>query len=263
MKKQITIALAQLELNLGDPEGNFLKADLTVEKAAKDGADLVLLPELWACGFDLDQADQYASSLQEGWFHRMQTMAREHRIALGGSMIEEDNGKKFNTFALFGQDGSLLGSYRKIHLFQKLDEEKYLQAGSKLDLIDTPWGKTGLAICYDLRFPEVFRAYASNGAEVILLVAEWPQRRIEHWNILLKARAIENQLIIAAVNKVGISQGKKLGGYSAVIDPMGEILVQGGEQEDLLLVKINLGEVEKVRRWMPVLRDRKPDVYQE
>ncbi|MCJ7734387.1 MAG: carbon-nitrogen family hydrolase [Anaerolineales bacterium] len=261
MKKQFNIALAQLDLLFGDPEGNFLKADAAVGKAANDGADLVLLPELWACGYDLDHADTYASSLQQGWFHHMQNMAGAHGIALGGSMIEQDQGKNYNTFALFDQGGSLLGSYRKIHLFQLLNEKKYLHAGSKLVLVDAPWGKTGLAVCYDLRFPEMFRAYAASGAEVILLVAEWPQRRINHWNILIQARAIENQLFIAAVNKVGTNQGIKLGGQSAVINPMGEILVQGGEEEELLLGEINLEDVNKVRRWMPVLSDRQPDLY--
>jgi predicted amidohydrolase len=100
------------------------------------------------------------------------------------------------------------------------------------------------------------------GAELILLVAEWPQRRVAHWQRLLQSRAIENQCFLAAVNKTGVSQGEKLSGYSAVINPMGEYLAQGGENEELLLASIDLKEVNKIRQWMPVLQDRKPEVYQ-
>jgi len=109
----------------------------------------------------------------------------------------------------------------------------------------------------------VFRAYAVKGVELILLVAEWPFRRITHWHQLLKARAIENQCFIAAVNKVGISKGEKLGGWSVIINPMGEDLSRGKEEEGVILATMNLGEVRKTRKWMPVVEKRKPDVYQD
>ncbi len=258
----LTIALAQMVLDRGKPEVNFIKANEAVQKASLRRADLILLPELWASGFDLENCRKYASSLQSGWFSKMQSMAVEHRIAVGGSMIEEDQGKYFNTFVFYDREGKILGTYRKIHLFGKLKEDIYFESGTDINLIDSPWGKIGLAICYDLRFPEIFRSYAVKGAEVILLVAEWPQSRIGHWNTLLQARAIENQCFIAAVNKVGLSEGKVLGGGSAVISPMGEIMVQGGTDEELLYASIDLKEVAKNRRWMPIFEDRKPAVYQ-
>jgi predicted amidohydrolase len=119
-----------------------------------------------------------------------------------------------------------------------------------------------LSICYDLRFPEMFRVYAAAGAKLILMVAEWPETRIEHWRTLLLSRAIENQVYIAAVNKVGRSQGADLGGRSVIVDPWGERLVEGGTEEALLTARIDLALVGQVREKIPVLKDRQPDAYQ-
>ncbi len=259
----ISISLAQLEFLVGEPDQNFHKVNKFVQNAAENGTELVLLPELWASGYDLKNCQKYASSIQEGMFARMQAVAREHQIAVGGSLIEEDQGIYYNTFVLYDSEGTLIGSYRKIHLFQLLDEKKYFGGGTQLALLETSWGLIGLATCYDLRFPELFRAYAARGAVLVLLAAEWPERRISHWIALVRARAIENQFFMAAVNKVGSSQGETLGGCSLVVNPMGEALIQGGLTEALLTADLDLDEVQKIRRWMPVLQDRKPDLYRQ
>ena len=162
---------------------------------------------------------------------------------------------------LFGPNGSPWGIYRKIHLFRLLNEEKYLLAGDKLEFANTPWDSVGLATCYDLRFPEMFRTYALGGSHLILIVAEWPEDRIMHWTKLLQARAIENQAFFAGVNKVGLSQGVKLGGNSAIIDPWGLPLVSSADEEMLLTAEIDLRESVKARRYIPVLKDRRPDLY--
>jgi omega-amidase len=259
----LSIALAQAEFEFGEPEKNFQKASRMIEDAAEKGADMVLLPELWASGYDLANCSEYASPIGEGWFFRVQTTAKENKIALGCSLIEEDQNIFYNTFVFYDSSGALLGSYRKIHLFQMLKEKDYFQAGNELVSFDFNSVKIGLANCYDLRFPELFRAYAVAGVELMLITAEWPEKRVNHWSLLLQARAIENQCFVAGVNKVGQSQGARLGGYSAVVNPMGEYLVQGKEEEVLLLSEINLEEVKKIRRWMPVLQDRKPELYQK
>ncbi len=255
------VALAQMALHPGDLVGNDRKAEDAVKKAAENRADIVLLPELWASGFDLAQTTKYASILGEGWFARMKELAVQYEITLGGSLIEEFQGDYFNTFALYKNNGDLLGSYRKIHLFQMLQENVHFNRGKEIKVFDSPWCSLGMAICYDLRFPELFRSIAVKGAKLILLVAEWPQRRIEHWKILLQARAIENQCFIAAVNKTGTSQGTALGGCSTVVNPMGEFLVLGDEKEKVLVADIDLEEVGKIRKWMPIFDDRSPDVY--
>jgi predicted amidohydrolase len=192
----------------------------------------------------------------------MATLAKGNDIAVGGSLIEIDQGNYYNTFVLLDRQGQRLGAYRKIHLFRFLQEERYFKAGKGLALIDSPWGLVGLATCYDLRFPEIFRAYAVKGAEIIFLVSEWPRKRIAHWDILLQARAVENQCFLAAVNKVGTSKGAPLGGRSAVIDPMGNYLVRGDEAPELLVAEIDLQMTKKTRDWMPVLEDRNPGAYE-
>jgi len=261
MAKKLQISLAQMAFEFGDQEANFESAAQRVVEAAALGSDLVLLPELWASGYDLPNWQKYATPLDEGLFARLSALAREHQIAIGGSLLEARHDKAFNTFVLFGPDGSPLGVYRKIHRFRLLQEEKYLGAGDSLGLVQAPWGPTGLAICYDLRFPEMFRPYAIGGARLLLLVAEWPESRIEHWCKLLQARAIENQVFIAAVNKVGESQGVKLGGHSVIIDPWGEPLVEEHDQEALLTAEIYFKEADKARRFIPVFRDRREDIY--
>jgi len=260
---KIIISLAQMAFEFGETEANFDRAAEWVAQASKGGSDLVLLPELWASGYDLSNWPRYATPLNEGLFPRVAELARQHDIAVGCSLLEAHAGKAYNTFVYYGPDGTSEGVYRKIHRFRLLEEEKWLGAGNDLAMIDSPWGAVGLAICYDLRFPEMFIPYAIRGAKLILIVAEWPERRVDHWAKLLMARAIENQCFIAAVNKVGESQGVKLGGRSAVIDPWGNALVEGDDQEALLTVEIDLREADKVRRFIPVFKDRRPDLYRD
>ncbi|MEN8173383.1 MAG: carbon-nitrogen family hydrolase [Chloroflexota bacterium] len=258
---RLTISLAQLSFTFGDVQANFDHAASAVAEAADHGSDIILLPELWSSGYDLENWEQYAAPIDGGVFARIAALAREHQIAIGGSYLELHDGRAYNTFVLYGPDGTRWGVYRKIHLFRLLAEEKYLGAGDALVLADTPWGPIGLATCYDLRFPEIFRSYALSGARLILLVAEWPERRVAHWTKLLQARAIENQAYVAGVNKVGASQGVKLGGQSAVIDPWGEPIAAGTDQEILLTAEIDLREADVARRYIPVFKDRRPDIY--
>jgi predicted amidohydrolase len=257
----LNIALAQAEFTPGGLDKNRKKAQKMIEEAALQGADLILLPELWSSGYDLENCSAYGSDLESGWFAWMQSKAVENRLAVGGSLIEEQHGRFYNTFTVFDHSGSLLGAYRKIHLFELLNEKDYLDPGNEMVTFEYRSTKIGLAICYDLRFPELFRAYATDQVELVLLVAEWPERRVEHWNLLIRARAIENQCYVAAVNKTGESYGESLGGSSVIIDPMGEVVIQGNKSEELLIAEVNLSDVTKIRRWMPVLKDQRPDLY--
>ena len=261
MPAKIKISLAQLEFKFKAEEENISIAREAITKASMIGSDLVLLPELWASGFDLKNWENYASPLNQGTFALLQRLSKENNIAIGSSLLELKDDTCFNTFVLFGKNGEILGVYRKIHRFRLLEEEKWLGAGDRVVIADTPWGKFGLAICYDLRFPEVFRPYAISGASLVLIVAEWPEKRIDHWAKLLQARAIENQMFFAAVNKVGESKGVKLGGRSAIIDPWGNLVVEGDDQSGLLTAEINSLETEKARTAIPVLRDLKPEYY--
>lgn len=261
MMTKLTISLAQMKFHFGEVEGNFDLAEKKIVEAVGDESDLVLLPELWASGYDLENWARYAAPLGEADFKRVADLARRYRIAIGCSLLEEKSGRAYNTFVLYGPDGQTWGFYRKIHRFRLLEEEKWLGAGDQLVLAQTPWGPVGLAVCYDLRFPEMFRPYAVAGSKLTLIVAEWPERRVAHWSKLLQARAIENQMFVAGVNKVGKSQGVKLGGGSSLVDPWGVPLVEGRDNEILLTAEIDLREAEKARRYIPVMQDRQPEIY--
>ena len=266
MAANMTIALAQMDCRLGEPEVNFARAASFVAEAARRGSDLVLLPELWSTAYALDAAASLASPLashagEEGWFGRVAALAAAHRIYIGGSLLEARGGRFLNCFALYGPDGTLCGAYRKVHLFKLMDEEKYLTPGEEPVIVDLPWGRSGLAICYDLRFPELRRGYALGGVRLILIPAEWPHPRRAHWRTLLRARAIENQCFVVACNRVGTTGSTTFFGSSAVIDPWGETLVEAGEVETLLTVTIDTDLVEAVRRKIPVFADRRPELY--
>ena len=258
---KLTLSLGQMNVQLGQPELNLARVSAWTAEAARRGSALVLFPELWSTGYDLENWQRYASPPGEGMFARLAALAREHHIALGGSVLEVRDDRAYNAFALFDAEGALSATYRKTHLFRLMDEEKWLAPGEKLELVEADWGLTGLGVCYDLRFPELFRHYALRGARLVLLPAEWPARRAYHWQTLLRARAIENQMFLAGVNRVGESKGEVFGGGSAVIDPWGEAVVEGGSSETLLTAEIDLDQVDVVRSRIPVFKDRRPEIY--
>jgi omega-amidase len=256
------ISLGQMDLRLGDPEANFARVrDLTGE-AARLGSALVVFPELWSTAYDLEHWPVHADPLGEGMFARVAALAAEHRIAIAGSLLEKRDGRAYNTFTLYEAGGRQVAVYRKVHLVPMLDEPRWLAAGDQLTLAEPAWGKTGLGICYDLRFPELWRQYAVAGARLLLIPAEWPRARARHWQTLLRARAIENQAFVAGCNRVGQSQGETFAGLSAIIDPSGEVLVEGdGDSQGLLTAQIDLAGADDIRRRIPVFLNRRPDLY--
>lgn len=259
---RFTLSLAQMDVAHGDPEANVVAAAALIEEAARRGSDLVLLPELWDSGFALNRAAALASRPGEGLFARVADLARRHRLYIAGSMLEAgDVGRCYNCAAVFSPAGELLARYRKAHLIGLMGEDRWLTPGDALVTLDLPWGRAGLAICYDLRFPELFRRLTLDGARLILLPASWPLPRRMHWRALTRARAIENQLFLAACNRVGQDGEYRFFGASALIDPWGERLVEAGETPALLTVAVDLSQVDAVRDRLPALRDRRPDLY--
>ncbi len=259
---KLTISMGQFDVRLGEPERNLNCVRAWVDEAARRGSDLVICPELWDTGYALDRAAELGSPLGAGRFEQVAQIARQHHIHIAGSMLETVPGAVYNTLAWFGPEGDTLGVYRKLHLFRLMNEERYLTPGGAPLLLDLPWGKTALAICYDLRFPELFRGYALAGAVLAIIPAEWPHPRMAHWQTLLCARAIENQMVVAGCNRVGTDPGATtFGGRSAIFDAWGEPLVEAGEQETLLTAEVDLASVEQVRQKIPVFDDRRPDIY--
>jgi predicted amidohydrolase len=257
----LTIALAQMDVRRGQPQTNLSRAREFAAQARDANADLLLLPELWLHGYDLERADEWAVPVGEGGFAHMASMALEFQLHVVGSILERHEDGISNTAVLYSPDGTCLGFYRKVHLFRLMQEHRYLTAGGHATLCSTPWGPTGLSICYDLRFPELYRAMALAGAKLFVVPAQWPVKRLEAWLLLARARAAENELIVAACNRVGTDGDVIFPGRSIVVDPWGNTLVKGEDQEQLLVAEVDLREIEKARRYLTVYEDRRPTAY--
>lgn len=258
----LKISLAQMDVKLGRSQENLATVRRFAKVASAQGADVLVLPELWSTGYDLENASGYAAGLDEGVFAETAVIARQHNLAIIGSCLSKLGEEKYgNTAVFFNKQGAILADYSKIHLFRLMNEHQFLTAGDNLSIAETSWGKMGLAICYDLRFPELFRRYALDACMLTFVPAEWPHPRLAHWQTLLRARAIENQMFIVACNRVGQSKGTDFCGHSCIIDPWGEVLVEGGEEEVLLTVEIDLERVTAVRTTIPIFKDRRPAIY--
>jgi omega-amidase len=258
---RLTVSLAQMDCRLGEPEANEERAEDLIREAAQRGSDLVLLPELWRSGFDLANAERYAAPLGSGPFAWVAERARHHGLWIAGSLLEARFGQVCNTATLYSPQGELAAVYRKVHLFRLMDEHLYLTAGDRAPVFELPWGPCALGICYDLRFPELFRHYALEGAVLVLLPAQWPRRRVDALRALLRARAAENQCFMLGCNRVGKNGDTPFAGHSAMIDPWGNVILEGGETELLLTADLDLTQVGEVREHFPSFQDRRPDIY--
>ena len=224
--------------------------------------DVLVLPELWNTGYALDRIHELADPGGQRTRQFLSGFAGEHGVHLvGGSVAEKKDGGIYNTMYVFNREGKQTAEYSKIHLFRLMEEEKYLQAGGKTVTFPLEGFTAGAAICYDIRFPELPRRLALDGADVMFVPAQWPHPRLEHWLTLLKARAIENQMYVAACNRVGKSNDEVFCGHSVIIDPWGETVAAGGEEEGIINGVLDPSLPEQVRERIPVFDDRKPEVY--
>jgi len=258
---KLSVSLAQMDIALGRPGKNLDRVRAMTAEARRRGSEVVIFPELWSTGYDLDRVEEHATPVDEGVFAETAEIAKEHSIHIVGSLLATEDQGYSNTAVVLSPQGQLLGQYAKVHLYRLMEEDRYLVPGQKAPVFDLAWGKSALAICYDLRFPELFRKYALAGARVVFLTAEWPYPRVMHWQTLLRARAIENQLFMVACNRVGESGEWSFFGHSAIYDPSGELIVGAGEEETLVTAVIDLDTVEEVRQAIPVFEDRHEEVY--
>ena len=274
-----TVEIRVLQVAYGDeePVGERIArvADLVRQQR---GADLVVLPELWAHGgFAFPAWAERAEVVNGATVTAMAAAAKDvGAVVHAGSFIERvppDAGRDamgltgrglWNTSVVLGRDGQVQATYRKVHRFGFGDGEPVLlEAGD--DVVTTPlsnasgerMARIGLATCYDLRFPEMFRSLLDAGSDLFVVPAAWPAARVEHWQLLGRARALENQCFLIQCNTAGVHSGVPMGGSSQVVSPTGAVLAQAGGGEEILSVVIDLREVEEYRRSFPVLADRR------
>ncbi|NOQ51197.1 MAG: carbon-nitrogen family hydrolase [Desulfuromonadaceae bacterium] len=257
--KQLTCASIQFNIHLGYIDTNLDKATAALKRVAGKGAKLAVLPEMWSCGYDYRNLPILAKETPRV-LEELQETCRKLDLVTVGSLPELDNGTIYNTAYVIDR-GEITGSYRKLHLFSTLRENEHLGAGNRALVVETSVGKLGIAICYDLRFPELFRKLALAGAEIICLPAEWPKPRQEHWKTLLRARAIENQLFVIAANCCGIQGKLDFFGLSQLISPLGNILQMAEESDTELIAAFDFAEMEKYRGQINILADRRDDIY--
>jgi predicted amidohydrolase len=248
-----------LQLYIQDrPKAETLRRVLSLLDEAR-GSDLILLPELWPCGyFAFERYAADSEPLDGPLVAALQQKARELKAHLfTGSFVEREQDQLFNTCLLLGPNGDILARYRKMHLFGfQSEESRRLTRGSEIAVAETPFGRAGLAICYDLRFPELFRRMVDAGTEFFLVAAAWPAARREAWTLFCRARAHENLAFLFACNAAGASHGVEVGGSSLVVDPSGKVLAEGGPAASLVSCEINPLAVKALRSEFPALNDR-------
>jgi predicted amidohydrolase len=251
------IVSVQLEVPGSEPKAERLeRAAGIVESLA--GADLVVMPEAWNVGyFNFDRYAEESEALDGPTIARLGEAARVAGAwVLAGSIIEREGDRLFNTSVLLDRQGQVKGSYRKIHLFgYGSREQTLLSAGDRPTVLDTEFGCVGLATCYDLRFPELFRTLVDGGAEIFLIASAWPYPRIEAWTVLNRARALENQAWLISANCTG-GDGVACCGRSMVVDPWGTPVAAAGDRAGLLAATIDPSATGAVRADFPALGDR-------
>lgn len=255
----IQAAAIQFNVKQGDVDANLAQAREALRRAAAQGANLAVLPEMWSSGFAYKTLNELALRTA-GIVEELLALSRELKLVIVGSMPEPNGDKVFNTVFL-ADNGTLAGVYRKIHLFSLLGEDRAFSGGNGRLLAETSIGKIGVIICYDLRFPELSRRLAVEGAQVICIPAQWPKPREEHWRTLVRARAIENQLFVVACNACGLIGKLDFFGMSMIVDPKGEVLAEAGDGEGEIVASLDLQAMADWRAQIPCFSDRRPELY--
>ena len=221
-----------------------------------DDVELLVFPEMTLTGFTMKSIEM-SETIHGESFRFFSEIALEKSVNIFAGIIERRNNRIYNTLIHIKPDGRLLKLYRKVHPFSYSGENEHYHAGSKPAITKIRKWNIGLTICYDLRFPELYRKYGKKRTHLIVNIANWPDTRIEHWRTLLKARAIENQCFVAGVNRVGDDPRLHYTGFSSVFDPMGKELITVENEEKLILVDIDKNYVLEVREKFPFLEDIK------
>lgn len=260
MKTRFKAGLVQFDVKNGQVEHNLKTALGYLEELALKKSSLAVLPEMFSCSFDNENLREH-SKATEKIIEKLALFAKDSRMAIVGTLPEQENDQIYNTMVFIDVDGKVKGRYRKLHLFRLTNEHLYYTEGDKIVTIDSSFGRIGLMTCYDLRFPELARALFLKGAQMILVSAQWPESRKRHWEILIKARCVENQLFMVCSNRTGKSDGLEFPGMSMVVDPLGNILADAGKKDGVTLADMDMDLVKKTRTKIPCYTDRRQEIY--
>ncbi len=257
------IVACQLDIAWENKPANFDRVRTMLARADIKPGALIVLPEMFAVGFSM-HVDAIAEP-EDGPTHVfLAELAQQfHSAVIGGVVTRAEDGRGRNQAVVFGPDGELLARYSKLHPFSFASETKYYEAGS--DVLTFSWQGFVVAplVCYDLRFPEAFRRAVRRGAELMVVIANWPQPREPHWLALLRARAIENQAYVLGVNRAGDDPHVHYGGHSLLVDPRGETVAEAGEAAGVVVAEIEHAPLEAYRQQFPALADIRGDLLAE
>jgi omega-amidase len=270
MQQPIVIGICQMQVE-DDKSLNLRKAEQMVQIAAEQGANLVVLPEVFHAPYEPAGFKYYAETFPGPSTEMLSRAAARYNICLvGGSIIETDTaGRLFNTSYVFGGNGELLGKHRKVHLFDvdgviTFKESEVITPGNDLTLIDYQGLRFGVMICYDIRFPEWSRAAALEGAQLVVVPGAFNMSSgPSFWELIMRTRAVDNQVYIAAASPArNLTASYHAWGHSMVVDPWGKILTEADNEEEVITAAFDPTYMEKVRRDMPLLKHRRGDLYE-
>lgn len=253
----VKIALYQMNIVWEEKEKNYFLLENMLKKEYGKGIDLLILPEMSFTGFSMNTATTKENNMQT--VDKLSCLAKTYRMAIGFGWVKDCGEQSENHYTVIDSEGTIISDYTKIHPFSFSGEDQKFQGGEELVFFELNGTMFSTCICYDLRFPEIFQI-ASRKAHVILVPANWPQKRREHWKCLLKARAIENQVYMIGINCIGEIGGLTYSGDSCVIDPNGEVRLEADTQEMVLEYELT-DDVELFRNAFPMKRDRKERLY--
>jgi len=256
-----------------DKSENLAKIRTLIDQEETGDVDFLVLPEMFNCPYEAEKFDQYAEEIPGPTTDFLSELALKHDVyVVGGSIPERSGDKVYNTSPVLDPDGKIIGKHRKIHLFRvnypgkiEFDESRYLKSGEGQTVLKTELGTIGVAICYDLRFPELLRGMTKAGSKVIFLPAAFNTTTgPAHWKTVLRTRAIDNQTFVVASSPARNRESSyKAYGHSLVVDPWGEVLVEAGAGEETLTVEFELDMIDEVRKRLPLLESLRPEIYSQ
>ena len=258
----VRVKAIQMDMAFCNVEYNYAHAEELIRSAAEN-TDIIVLPEMWNTGFyptsDLDKVCDVNGSRTKALIGQL---AKEYAVNIvAGSVANKKDGKVYNSAFIFNRAGEEVAHYDKVHLFSPMGENACFTAGADTCTFELDGIRCGMAICYDIRFPEFIRTMALDNLDVFFVVSQWPKARLAHIDTLTKARAIENQMFLVYTNAWAEADGTVYGGHSAIIDPLGNVICMAEDRECVISAELDLSVVKKVRETINVYVDRVPALY--